>query len=94
MCSKQNRRLHAKIQDTRLNIHVFNLITGINESKILTKHISCDCEYKFGGRKCNSNQKWKNDKCVCESKIRKNIMCVKTVIFGILLRAVKKIVNM
>ena len=23
------------------------MITGINQSKILTKHISCECKYKF-----------------------------------------------
>ena len=33
------------------------MITGINESKTLTKHISYKCESKFDGRKCNSNQK-------------------------------------
>ena len=30
-----------------LNLHVFNMITEINESKILTKHISLKCECKF-----------------------------------------------
>ena len=25
-----------------LNLHVFNMISGINESKTLTKHISCN----------------------------------------------------
>ena len=30
-----------------LNIHVFNMTTGISESKILTKHISCECKCKF-----------------------------------------------
>ena len=49
-----------------LNINFFNTITGINESKILTKHISCKCECKFDGRKYNSNQKWNNGKCRCE----------------------------
>ena len=48
---------------------VFNIITGINKSKILTKHISCECKCKFDGGKCNSNQKWNNDKCRCECKI-------------------------
>ena len=38
-----------------LNLSVFNMITGINELKTLTKHISCECECKFDGRKCNSN---------------------------------------
>ena len=39
-----------------LNLSVFNMITGINESKTLTKHISCECKCKFDGRKCNSDQ--------------------------------------
>ena len=45
-----------------LNLSVFNMITGINESKTLTKHISCECKCKFDGRKCNSDQWWNNDK--------------------------------
>ena len=46
------------------------MITGINESKTLTKHISCECKYKFDGRKCNSDQWWNNDKCRCGCKKR------------------------
>ena len=44
------------------------MITGINESKILTKHISCECKCKFDEKKCNSNQWWNNDKSRCECK--------------------------
>ena len=47
---------------------MFNMITGINESKTLTKHISCKCKCRFDGRKCNSNQWWNNNKCWCECK--------------------------
>ena len=36
-------------------LSVFNKMTRINESKRLTKNISCKYEYKFNGRKCNSN---------------------------------------
>ena len=39
-----------------LNLSVFSMITGINESKTLTKHISCICKCRFDGRKCNSDQ--------------------------------------
>ena len=39
-----------------LNLSVFNMIKGINESKTLSKHISWECKYKFDGRKCNSDQ--------------------------------------
>ena len=52
----------------KLNLTVFNMITGINESKTLTKHLSCKCKCRFGRKKCNSNQWWNNDKCRCESK--------------------------
>ena len=40
-----------------INLYVFNMITEINETKNLTKQISCKCRYKFDGRKCKSNQK-------------------------------------
>ena len=46
-----------------LNLSVFNMIAGINESKTLTKHVSFECKYKFDGGKYNSNQWWNNDKC-------------------------------
>ena len=39
-----------------LNLSMFNIIAGINESKTLTKHISCECKCKFDGRKRNSDQ--------------------------------------
>ena len=47
-----------------LNLSVLNMFTEGNESKILTKHASCKCKCKFDGRKCNSNHKWNNDKCL------------------------------
>ena len=30
------------------------MITGINESKTLTKHISCECKWRVDGGKINS----------------------------------------
>ena len=39
-----------------LSLSVFNMITGINESKTLAKHILCECKCKSYGRKCDSNQ--------------------------------------
>ena len=51
-----------------LNLSTFSMITGINESKTSTNHISCECKCKFDGKKCNSNQWWNNDKCRCERK--------------------------
>ena len=50
------------------HIHVLSMITRMNESKILKKHISWECKCKIDGRKCNSNQKWNNGKCRYECK--------------------------
>ena len=75
-----------KIED--LNLSVLNMITGINESKTLAKHISCKCKCRFDGRKCNSDQWWnKNDVSV------KNVMYVKKIMIGILLHVVVKMEN-
>ena len=37
-------------QTEDLNLSVFSMITEINESKRLTKHISCNCKCIFDGR--------------------------------------------
>ena len=63
------------------------MITGINESKTSTKHISCICKCKVDVRKCNSDQWWNNDKCQCECK--KWHLCEKE--FWILLHVIAKI---
>ena len=43
-----------KIED--LNLSVFNMITGINESETCNSNMYLSC---------NSNQWWNNDKCQC-----------------------------
>ena len=43
----------SKTED--LNLSVFNMIRGINKSKTLAKHISCECKCKLDGTKFNSN---------------------------------------
>ena len=71
-------------QTRDFNLSVFNMITGINESKTLTKHISCECKCKFDGRKCNSNQKWNNNKCLCERKnLKEHHACKKDYIWNL-----------
>ena len=35
--------------------------------------MSCKCGCKFDGKKCNSNQKWNNDKCWCGFRNPKKI---------------------
>ena len=52
------------------------MITGINESRTLTKHISCKCQCNFDRKKCSSNQKWNSNKCWCECKSpKKHCLC-------------------
>ena len=63
-----------------LNLSVLTMITGMYESKTLTKHKSCKCKCKFDGRKCNSNQKWNNGKCQRECK--KHDICKKDYIYN------------
>ena len=63
-----SNKLCVPSKTEELVLSVFNKITGINELKILTKHISCECKSQFDGSKCNLNQKWNNTKCRCESK--------------------------
>ena len=62
-----------------LNIHVFNITTGINKSKTVTKHISFEWKCKFDGRKCYSNQELNMDKCRC--KCKKHHICEKDYIW-------------
>ena len=66
MSSKENRRFKSK--------HVQH-IAEINESKTLTKHISCEYKCKFDGRSCNLDQWWNNDKSRCDCK--KHHVCKK-----------------
>ena len=70
-----------------LNLSVSNMITGMNESKTLTKHISCECKCKFHGTKCDPNQWWNNDKCQLSVK---NIIYVKQIMSGILVHVFVK----
>ena len=58
-----------------LNWSMFNMSTEINESKKLTKCISCGYTCKFDGKKYNPDESW----CEC-----KNIIYVKNIMFGIL----------
>ena len=63
-----------------LNLSIFNMITGINESKTLTKHISCKRKCKFDEKICKSNKWWNNYKCRCECK--KHHICEKDCVWN------------
>ena len=73
-----------------LNLSVFNITTGINESKTLTKNLSGEWKCYFDDRKCNSNQTWNK---INVSASAKNITYVKNIIFGTLLHLLSKMVN-
>ena len=73
-----------------LNLSFFNMITGINESKTLTKHISCEWKCKLDETKCNS--------IIDGIRINvnvsvKTIIYVKKSMFGILLHVIVKMEN-
>lgn len=40
-----------------VNLKVFNMIKGINKSKIIAEHILCESRCEFDGRKYNWEQK-------------------------------------
>ena len=61
------------------------MIAGINESKTLTKHVSCKSKCKFDSRnviQIKSGIAINGGACV---KIEKNIICANMIIFEILL---------
>ena len=73
-----------------LNIHVFSMITGKNESKILTKDTSCDCKCRFDGKnliQINGGITVNVDVSV------KNAMYRKKTVFGILVHVIVKMEN-
>ena len=76
-----------------LNLNVFNMIAGINESTSLTDYISCRCKFRFDGRKLIQIKKGITINVNVSEIIWKNIMCTKKIMFEILLHVVKTMVN-
>ena len=84
-----SNKIFVPNKTAHLDLSAFNMITGINESKILTKHMSCEFKCKFDNRKSNSNKKRKMLNVYVSTKIQKNIMHMKKIILGILLHVAK-----
>ena len=80
-----------KMED--LNVRVFNTITGINESKLLTKQILCKCECKFDGRKLTQVKSGITVSVDVSVKILEKLIYARKVKFGILLHVVAKMLN-
>ena len=73
------------------NVHVFEMITGKNESEILTKDIWWECKWKFDEKK-NVIQIKSGIKINVDASV-KNVIYVKKNVFGILLHVVPEIEN-
>ena len=85
-----SNKVHVPNETENLNLSVFNMITGINESKILTKDILYECKCRFDEKNVihiNGGITVNVDVSV------KNIMYVKKITFGILLLVVVKMEN-
>ena len=70
-------------------LSVFAMIIGIIKTKILTKHISCECNkllkyHQFDGSKCDTNKQWNNDKYQCEYKILKEYQVCKNYVIAVI----------
>ena len=73
-----------------LNLSMFNMVTGINESKTLAKHIACKCKCKL---MVESVIQIKSRIMINVGANAKNTIYVKKIIFGILLHVFVKMVN-
>ena len=72
-----------------VNLNAFNMITRINESRTVRKHISCKFKFKFDYIRCTSNQKRNK----LTTKILEKILCVRKIIFVVLVQAVDSIID-
>ena len=51
-----------------LNVEVFNLVSGTNETRCIEWHATCKCKCRFNSSVYNNKQRWNDDKCRCECK--------------------------
>ena len=51
-----------------LNLKLFNLVSGISETRHMKWHETCKCKCRFSSSVCNNKQCWNDDKCRCECK--------------------------
>ena len=49
-----------------VNVKVFNLMSGINETRHIEWHETCKCKCRFNSSVSNNKQRWNDDKCRCE----------------------------
>ena len=51
-----------------LNVKVFNLMSGSNETRHIKWHETCKCKCRLDASVCNNKQHWNDDKFGCECK--------------------------
>ena len=51
-----------------LNIKVFNLMSKTNETRHIKWHETCKFKCRLDASVCNNQQRWNEDKCMCECK--------------------------
>ena len=51
-----------------MNLKVSNLMLGLNETKLLVQHKSCECKCGLNESVWNSKERWNQDKFRCEYK--------------------------
>ena len=73
-----------------LNLSMPNIITRINESKTLTKHILCECKCTFDGKNVIQIKRW----TMINVDVSVKNINVKKILPEILLHVVVKTVNM
>ena len=51
-----------------MNAKVFNLVSGVNETRFIVQHESCECKCGLNESMCNLKQNWNRDECRCDCK--------------------------
>ena len=51
-----------------MNAKIFDLMSGVNETRFVVQHESCECIWGLNESACNSKQKWNHNECRCECK--------------------------
>ena len=51
-----------------MNVKVFNLMSRVNEIRLLVQHELCERKCRLNKSVFNSEQKWNHDECLSESK--------------------------
>ena len=51
-----------------LNVKLFNLMSGTNETRFIEWHETCKCKFRLDAVVCNNKQRWNKNKCKCECK--------------------------